>query len=490
MLGRWAGRSEGPAVGARRVMPRLVSRTGAWAGIGLVFAVLGYEALSFYVRRPADPGRIARETLDLARRAEASSARSAEVQQLVLAFKEEVLAVARSLVERYPASADAWCVLGLVASRCGNRNGAVRCWQRSLDLAPEFSVAWHCLGRDALQRAEYPLAVQRFRKALQAQPDVPEVLLALADALTHVGNLQEALEVCQKHLAVAPKSVEGWFRLGQIHLQLGQYAEAKRCHARAVELDPDCKLALHSLALACERMGELEEARKYRRAFAQREAQDRGSAEQRRPKYDDLAATRDVVATTCSAAARVYAAMGDPDAAEACWRRGAAADPNNLEPRLGLLTFYEEQERLEEAAQVAEELCRLRPQSLDYHLRAGWLRIRLGRWTQAEESFQRATEVAPTRPEGFVALAQFYLSQDRAPAKAKEAASRAVELSPIAAHYYLLGTACRRSGDLQEARRALEQAARLDPGKAEYRQALAAVLAQLRLLPPLEATSP
>lgn len=490
MLGGWAGRGVGAASGVLRRPGRFASRTAAWAGFGVVLAALGYEAFSFYLRRPADPGRIARDTLELARRGEAASARSAEVLQRVLALREEALAVAEELVRRYPASPDAWCVLGLVASRCGNRNGAVRCWQQALELAPQFSLAWHCLGRDALQRAEYPLAVQRLRKALQAEPDVPEVLLALAEALAHLGQMQEALEVGKRHLDLAPHSVEGWYRLGQIHMQLGQYGEAKQCHARAVELDGQCKWALYGLALACERLGEWEEARKYRRAFAQREARDRAPGENRRPKYDDLAATRDVVASTCSAAARVYAAMGDSDAAEACWRRGARADPNNPEPRLGLVAFYEQRERLPEAAAVAEELCRLEPRRLDHHLRAGWLCIRLGRWAQAEESFRRATEVAPNRPEGFVALAQFYLSQDRAPAKAKEAAARAVALSPIAAHYYLLGSACLRSGELQGARTALEQAARLDPGKAEYQQALGGVLVQLRLLPPLEGRSP
>lgn len=490
MIGQQGERAESPASAAGRQRGMRLLSGRRWIVLGLLVAVAGSEGVWLYLRRPLDPDRVVRETLALAQQAEASSARSAELQQQVLALKEEALALARSLVQQYPASADAWCVLGLVASRCGNRAGAVRCWERSLELAPQFSLAWHCLGRDALQRGEYPLAVQRFRKALQAEPDVPEVLLALADALSHMGQMAEALEVCKQHVALAPHSVEGWYRLGQIHVELGQYSEAKQCYARAVERDPDCKLALHGLALVCERLGETSEARKYRQAFAKREARDRAPGDNRRPKYDDLAATRDVLATTCSAAARVYAAMGDVAAAEASWRRGAQASPNSVEPRLDLLGFYEEQKRLEDALPLAEELCRLQPQSVEHLLRAGWLSIRLGRWAQAEDFFRRATEVAPRRPEGFVALAQFHLSQDRAPAQAKEAAARAVALAPIAAHYYLLGTACRRTGHLEEARQALEQAARLDPGKPEYRQALTGVLAQLRLLPPVEAASP
>ena len=490
MFGRRADRAGDPTIAGRprRWGPRW--RTMAGAGVLFLLSGVGYEAVSLYYYRPLDPHQVVRQTLELAQQAEGLSARSAQTQAQILELKEQALGVAKSLVEQYPASPDAWCVLGLVASRCGNRSGAVRCWQRALALAPQFSLAWHCLGRDALQRADYAQAIEQLRKALAAEPDVPEVLLALADALSHADQLHQALEVCKRHVVVAPQSVEGWYRLGRIYIQLGEFGEAKRCLARAVELDPDCKLALHSLALACERLGQLEEARRYRRAFAEREAQDRAPGENRRPKYDDLAATREVVATTCSAAARVYEAMGAPEAAEGCWRQGAEASPKSVEARRGLLAFYEQRDRVEDALRVAEELCALEPQSLDHHLKAGWLNVRVGRLEKAEQAFRRATEVAPSRPEGFVGLAQLYLHQDRSVARAKEAAARAVSLSPIAANYFLLGTACRRSGDLQGARTALQQAARLDPGKPEYREALASVLVQMRLVPPLEEARP
>lgn len=490
MFGRRADRVGDPACAGRSRRSGRLSRTAAGAGVVFLLTGVGYEAVSLYYYRPLEPQRVVRQTLELAQQAEASSSRSAQTQAEILALKEEALAVAQSLVEQYPGSADAWCVLGLVASRSGNRSGAVRCWQRALHLAPQFSLAWHCLGRDALQRAEYSLAVERLRKALELEPDVPAVLLALADALSHLEQPQEALEVCQRHVALVPQSVEGWYRQGQIYLQLGQYAKAKQCHARALELDPECKLAMHGLALACERLGQAEEARKYRRAFAQREARDRTPGEARRPKYDDLAATREIVATTCSAAARVYESFGNLELAEACWRQGAEASPRSIEPRRGLLAYYEQRGRLEEASPVADELCALEPQSLDNHLKAGWLAVRLGRWEKAEQAFRRATEVAPSRAEGFVALAQFYLAQNRAPGRAKEAALKAVTIQPLAAHYFLLGTACQRLGDFQGARTALEQAARLDPGKPEYKDALAGVLVQMRLLPPLEESRP
>ncbi len=486
MLGRRSDRVGGPTEVRRRLrLPRAV----VWTGALCVLVGAGYEVVSLYAHRPPDPARVVAQTLRLASQAEGAD-RSAEVQQQVLALKHEALAVAQKLVEQYPAGADAWCVLGLVASRCGNRSGAVQCWQRALELAPQFSLAWHCLGRDALQRGEYRQAVNYLRKALEAEPDVPEVLLALADALTHLDQPHEALESYKKHVRLAPGSVEGWFRLGQMYMQLREYGQAKACHKRVLELDPDCKLALHNLALVCERLGEQEEARKYRQAFAAREAKDRAPGEHRRPKYDDLAATQDIASSACCAAGRVYAAMGHAEAAEACWRKGAELSPTSTEPRLALLAFYEKQERLDDALHVAEELRRLRPQSPEYHLKAGWLHIRLGRVEAAEAAFRQAAEVAPEQPEGFVALAQLYLSQNRALGKAKEAASRAVALAPVAAHYFLLGTACQRLGDLPGARTALEEAARLDPGKPQYRQALAGVLVQMRLLPPLEPRLP
>jgi len=440
----------------------------------------GASCLAALAWRPRglDPADLVAQTLGSPGPPGARSARDAATQAEIQALKEEALEAALQLVDTYPGSAEALCVFGLVLSRCGNRAGAVRCWEQCLELCPGLADACHALGRDALQRGEHAEAVQWLRKALQTKAILPDALLTLAESLSGMGRLEEAIAVYGRHLDASPRSAEGWFRLGQAHLQLAQYEKAKECHQKALRLDSGCRVVYHSLALVCERLGQAEEAAKYRRQFASREAQDRMPADGRRHKYDDLAAMRRALAASHVAVGRVHAMYGGALAAESHWRKAVQASPQELEARLTLVALYESQGRWEEAIQVVEQAREIEPDNPLHLLKLGMLNVQLKRLDGAEAAFRRATELAPARPEGHVALAQLYAHQGRDLARAKQAARTAVGLQPTAANYSLLGTVYERCGELDEARRALERAIELDPGSPHYRDAYAAMQAK------------
>jgi len=56
--------------------------------------------------------------------------------------------------------------------------------------------------------------------------------------------------------------------------------------------------------------------------------------------------------------------------------------------------------------------------------------------------------------------------------QAREYAAKAVELEPVAGHYYLLSVACIKQGDLRSALSAIQSAVRLKPQDARYGQLL------------------
>jgi len=64
-----------------------------------------------------------------------------------------------------------------------------------------------------------------------------------------------------------------------------------------------------------------------------------------------------------------------------------------------------------------------------------------------------------------------HLMSGRKLSDAKELATKAVELEPLAKNYFLPGSICHRMEDLAAARAAIEQAAALEPGNPQYRQA-------------------
>jgi tetratricopeptide (TPR) repeat protein len=445
-----------------------------WVGLLAAAACAGYVvALAWWHRFP-DPVDLAAEALGPQDVIQARSVEDATTQSELRALKREALDVALGLLADYPDSPEALCVFGLVLSRCGNRDGAVRCWQRCLELAPDYADAWHSLGRDALQRGAFEEAARCLRRALDIDPKMPEALLSLCEALAGLDQLEEALDASTRHLELAPRSAVGWFRRGQIHFRLEQYDEAKRCHERALRLDPEARPVYHALARTCERLGQTREAEKHRQEFARREAKYRAAVDgRRRHEYDDLGSMRAGLSATYLAVAKVYAAHEAWDSAESLWRKACDADPRDVEPRLVLASFNEGRGRLADAQRLGEEAARQEPGRWTHQLQAGVLQARLRRVEAAETSLRKATELAPDQPEAHVALAQVYALEGRNLAAARKEAETAVRLEPTAAHYFILGTVCQRQGDCAAALAALDRARQLDPGSVQYREAYA-----------------
>ncbi|MCU0874286.1 MAG: tetratricopeptide repeat protein [Pirellulaceae bacterium] len=449
--------------------------------IGAVVSVLlagAYLASSWLGQRPFDwDGRGAdngsqRGFLDH------RSARDAAVQEEIAGVREKALAAAQRLVDQYPDSLDAICVSGMIHSRYGDRAQAVQCWRRCVGVDPGFADACHCLGEDALQRGEFVEAIDWFERALETETKAPAVQLSLGKALSRLGRMEEAIAAYGKHLEQAPESVEGCFQMAQAHMHLKQYAAAKKYHAAALQLDPHCKPAYFGLAMACDRLGQKQEAEKYRQEFALREDKDRMPAEGRRAKYDDADEMRKGLADSYHSAAVVYAAHGDLPQAEDHWKKALAVRPEHAESRLTLVAFYEHQERWDDAVSVLDQWTQIAPNQPLQYLKLGALHVKRQQLDAAEAAFRKAIELAPARHEGHVALAQLCLYPGRDPAQARTAAETAVRLDPSAAHYFLLCLACGRCGDLAQAETAIRRALELDPANPQYRQTDAALRAK------------
>jgi len=76
------------------------------------------------------------------------------------------------------------------------------------------------------------------RRALQLQPDSPEGLLALGNALTEGGHNIEALKTLRRATAIAPQSDFGWDLLGYVCHYAGLLEEGERAYRRSIELNP------------------------------------------------------------------------------------------------------------------------------------------------------------------------------------------------------------------------------------------------------------
>jgi len=108
--------------------------------------------------------------------------------------------------------------------RLGKRDtpGAIKLLEKSVELAPQFSVAWNHLGTIAYQSQRYDQAEQYFREALKQDPDSYAPLVNLGGALLAKGKVEESLQVNLR-------AVKAWLDYSLAHSQLGQsYLLAKQ----------------------------------------------------------------------------------------------------------------------------------------------------------------------------------------------------------------------------------------------------------------------
>lgn len=384
-------------------------------------------------------------------------------QPEIAAAAHEASEVVEALVRRFPDQADAWHVLGSFYYEFGKLDEAAGCWTRCLERDPQFAQAYYRLGVVARDRGQNEEAVEWFRKAQAHDPEEPQIAVHLAQALIDLGRTEEATGVLEANLARFPCSLPCFVLLGDVYVQSKQYDKAKKHLLKAVEMSPDYTSAYYSLAMACAGLGETAESRRYMDKFRELKVHDEQAHREWLRTGEDLPRVQNYASGILTAAGKVYLAHEDPQTAEQLLLRAIELSKSQPESHQVLAWLYERQGRTREAEEALVRGCEANREDLGIHLRLGAFLAKQGKLDAAEAALQEAIRIMPYQGGGYAALATMHLMSGRKLGEAKELATKAVELEPLAKNYFLLGSICRRAGDREGARAALERAAALEP---------------------------
>jgi len=379
--------------------------------------------------------------------------------------------VAHDLLRDFRDDAEALDAVARLYQRFRNSKDAIRCWQRSIELDPDRGAAAHAaIAAVAFDTGDLEAAVEHYGSAVQQDPASSTYPVNLGEVLINQGKPEEAVRVLEQDLKFHPYSGPAAALLGQAYLQLHQYDRARQHLESSVRMSPGYPAAYHSLATACAQLGEEQKAQEYRKKFQELQShKDRQRRRELKTK-DDAAQLRETVAGTCADAARVYIVHGDVQAGERLLLRARELAPNGSPWLLTLADLYEQEGRLDEALATLADASQRAPRELSTQLNVAFAYSRLGSNDKAEVAYRQVIELAPHQGSSYAALAQFYLQVGQKLPEAKRLAQKAVELEPAREYWFLLSQACLRSGDRNEARRAIDQAAALDPGNDAFRR--------------------
>jgi tetratricopeptide (TPR) repeat protein len=136
-------------------------------------------------------------------------------------------------------------------------------WRRALEVTENNFVAHTNLATFLEQQGQVEEAADHLRAALAIQPDDLIATLSLGTYEHQRGNLPAAIErykIVALHATDPDLRTTAYSNLGSAYRQVGDYADAKQCYERVLQVSPRHSIAMVGLGLVALHDGDLGEA--------------------------------------------------------------------------------------------------------------------------------------------------------------------------------------------------------------------------------------
>ena len=133
----------------------------------------------------------------------------------------------------------------------------------ALDSLLDTASTYESGGLAALEREEWPAAIEQFRQGLERDPDDPGLRHRLGTALFMTGDLEGALAEFQRVVRTTPDYYPSHYSIGVLLQETGRHAEAVQRFRTALRHRPGDDVARLRLAISLRRSGDPEASLSY-----------------------------------------------------------------------------------------------------------------------------------------------------------------------------------------------------------------------------------
>lgn len=148
---------------------------------------------------------------------------------------------------RLKAESDSLNSLGFALAQLGRSNEAISCYERSIEIDPEYAQAYNNFGIVYRDLGNLDRALDYYKKALDLDPDYAEAYINRGCALEEMGLLKEAEDSCKQALDLAPNSYAALNNLGKVQMLLGEHQASYQSYKKALEIKPDLKQSFNNM---------------------------------------------------------------------------------------------------------------------------------------------------------------------------------------------------------------------------------------------------
>jgi len=247
-------------------------------------------------------------------------------------------------LEIWPDFFEAYFNLAKACQDLGDHEQAVFYYHKTLELKPGFAEAHFNIGVSLQEKEHFRQAIDSYRKALQVTPQFVAAHQNMGSCFQHLAQTDQAIACYEKALEYEPNAAQIHYNIGQTFYEKDEWEKAAASFQQALNLKPDYAEASHNLGLACYRLNRLDEAI----ACFQKSA--RLKPEHVNIYYDLGNSYRD---------------QGDLDGMIGCYQKVLGLDPDSVQAYHNLAVAFRGRNNLDQAIACCRKALQTRPDHPD-----------------------------------------------------------------------------------------------------------------------------
>ncbi len=378
--------------------------------------------------------------------------------------------VANELIREYPQSPQAYSALGYVYYRGKKYEDAIEAFKKSLQIKPDQPVIVQMIAFLYNRLTQYETAVEWYRKTIALQADAPRANERLGLALQRLNRMDEAIQAFQNELKYHPEDASTHIYLGDRFFAANQLEEAEKHALLAKKYQPILPEPYYLLGKIYRKQGKKEEAKQVLQTFQQQKKHEQEFIEEAESDDPKLENPSIAAAKTHLEAGAVYYQMRNDAKADYHFKRVLSLDPRNATARYNLALMYQQAGKIDQAAQLYQELIAINPDNPQFLTSMGILRSMQKRYTDALPFLDKALSIDPDYINAKRAIGRILLSTNKDLKRALQVLQSVVQQAGESPDYDLLGWAYFANGMPQESLQSIQKAIDLDPENPLYRK--------------------
>lgn len=307
---------------------------------------------------------------------------------------DKAIAILNRSVGIWSKNARAYRHLGQAYAKDGNHLYAKASFERSIKRNPSDAEAYAGLGKAGYSLGDNELSVTAFREA----------------AVRYLSSRQysKAKKACKKALQIQENHSFILFKLGTIHVELGEYEDARVVWKRAVEIEPSLLKKIVDRGGACIKSGEFDKAKEILECAVEIEPHN---------------------AVALARLGYAHLSLGEYQEGKLAFKKALSVDPQNL-PCLANLAFIQiELNEYKAAKDVCKIALSIDPSNTFVLLHSANAHFHLGEYAQAKKRSQRLLRLEPDNYRALTTLGSAHLRLDECEA-ARDACQKAIDIQP------------------------------------------------------------